>query len=218
MLSQYYIFGLYPWMRENLNWYIHDGDYHSHIRGRIKENDIKQILLKIQGTVALLLLLLKWDNQRFTVWPPLPFQEFVSLFELDAFLCSVTQPAFLKKEKRWNTNQFQRKRKPGLKIVFPILRLCVHLLPPEVKGGDVDKVVLASPTCRTCSTCQACSACPACCPPLPLDALLGPHHFTLESDFEWLRNSSVKSLWVTTDLSHRFYRTESELAPKLVTR
>ena len=134
-----------------------------------------------------------------------------------AFFCSWTQTAFLQKEKRWNTNWLQRKRKPGLKIVFSIFRLCVHLLPPEVKGGDVDKVVLPSPTCRTCPTCQACSACPACCPPLSLDALLGPHHFTLESGFEWLSNSSVKSLWVT-DLCHRFYRTESELAPKLVTR
>ena len=73
-------------------------------------------------------------------------------------------------------NLFQRKRKPGLKIVFSVLHLCVHLLPPEVKGSDVDKVVLPSPTCRTCSTCQACSARPACCPPLPLDALLGSHH------------------------------------------
>ena len=134
------------------------------------------------------------------------------------FLMFSYTTSFSEKGKEMKYELISKERKPGLKIVFSILHLCVHLLPPEVKGGDVDKVVLPSPTCRTCSTCQACSACPACCPPLPLDALLGPHHFTLESDFEWLRNSSVKSLWVTTDLSHRFYRTESELAPKLVTR
>ena len=170
-------------------------------------------MLKIQGAVTIR----KWSSEIYGMTPFAFPRVCQSLCTRCLLMFMYTTHFSEKLKKKWNTKQFQRKRKPGLKIVFPILHICVHLLPPEVKGGDIDKVVLPSPTCRTCPTCQARPACPACCPPLLLATLLGPHHFTLESDFEWL-SSSVRSLWATTDMCHRFYRTESELAPKLVTR